>query len=83
MKMPPLVRGHSEAISSASCLPSFSLGRPSSVSLPFYFFKINFDAIGLPTAPINFRKIGEVILPKIYLTLIVTNPFFGFSQNCA
>jgi hypothetical protein len=33
--------------------------------LVFYFRFV--DAIGLPTTPINFQKIGEVIFPKIIL----------------
>jgi hypothetical protein len=47
------------------------------------FFILGFDAIGLPTTPINFHKIGEVIFLKIYLTYILTDSFYTFKKNCA
>jgi len=63
--------------------PFFFFGAAFLLLFAILFFILNFDAIGLPTAPINFQKTGEVILLKIYLTLIVANPFSDFSQNCA
>ncbi len=38
-----------------------------------FIFYLGFDAIGLPTTPTNFHKIGEVIFLKIYLTYILTD----------
>jgi hypothetical protein len=46
------------------------------------FFILNFDVAGLPTAPTNFQRVGEVTFPKIYLISMIPNWFFDFSKNC-